>query len=71
MPMNKNKNFVTPSTYQVLIPYADLEKMVNMARELEEIRKQNKRIEAQYAAIRGMFSECLEKIKEIQDFVKD
>lgn len=55
--------------YSVLIPYKDLEKMVLMSRELADIKAQYARLEDQYTAIRGMFSECLEKIAEIRDFV--
>lgn len=65
------ENFVAPDKIQVIIPYSDLERMVNMAHEMEEMKKQYVRIEEQYAAIRGMFNECLEKIGEIQRFVMD
>jgi hypothetical protein len=69
--MSQKNDFVDPNQIQVIIPYSSLEKVFKMAQELEEIKKQNARIEEQYAAIRGMFSECLEKISEIQNFVKD
>lgn len=63
--------FCSPEKYQVLIPYSDLVRMVEMAKEMEEIKKQMQHIDEQYTAIRGMFSECLEKIKDIRDFVQD
>lgn len=66
-----NDKFCSPENYHVLIPYSDLERMVEMAREMEEMKKQMQHIDDQYAAIRGMFSECLEKIKDIRDFVQD
>ena len=69
--MIKKDSFVSPEKFHVLIPYSDLEKMVNMAQEMEEMKRQFKRIEEQYAAVRGMFSECLDKIAEIRDYVKD
>ena len=59
----------TVENYQVLIPYQDLVKMVEVARKVEHIEKQYNRLQEQYAAIRGMFGECLEKINEIRDFV--
>lgn len=40
-----------------------------MAKKVEQIEEQYARLQEQYAAIRGMFSECLEKIKEIREFV--
>lgn len=67
---NKN-NFVAPERIQVIIPYSDLEKMVHMAQEMEVMQKQLDRIEEQYVAIRGMFSQCLEIVQDIKAFVKD
>lgn len=66
--MNKD-SFGCVENYSVIIPYKDLEMMVEMSKELEEIKKQYARLQDQYAAIRLMFSECLQKIKEIYDFV--
>ena len=70
--MTKDKEqFCSPENYSVLIPYRDLVKIADMAQQVEVILAQNKRLEEQYAAIRGMFSECLQKIAEIQEWVKD
>lgn len=55
--------------YSVLIPYKDLVKLVDVANKVELIEQQYTRLQEQYAAIRGMFSECLEKITEIREFV--
>lgn len=64
-----DEKFCCVENYSVLIPYSDLEKMVHMAKKVEQIEEQYARLQEQYAAIRGMFSECLEKIKEIRGFV--
>ena len=61
--------FCCVENYQVLIPYKDLVKMVEVAQKVEQIELQYSRLQEQYAAIRGMFSECLDKINEIRDFV--
>ena len=66
MPEDK---FCCPENFSVLIPYEDLVKMVEMAKKVEIIEEQYARLQDQYAAIRGMFSECLDKIKEIREFV--
>lgn len=66
-----DENFCSVENYQVLIPYKDLVKMVEVANKVEQIELQYARLQEQYAAIRGMFSECLDKIKEIRDFVGD
>ena len=42
-----------------------------MAKKVEHIEAQYARLQDQYTCIRGMFSECLEKIEEIRDFVRD
>ena len=54
--------FCCVENYQVLIPYKDLVKMVEVAQKVEQIELQYSRLQEQYAAIRGMFSECLDKI---------
>ena len=69
--MDEKNDFVASDRLQVIMPYSDYEKVVHMAQELEEMKRQFSRIQDQYSAIRGMFSECLEKIQEIQKFVKD
>ena len=68
---DEKKTFCSPENYSVLIPYRDLVKIADMAQQVEVILAQNKRMEEQYVAIRGMFSECLDKIRDIQEWVKD
>lgn len=67
----EDKDFVAPERLQVIIPYSDFEKMVKVVQEMEEMKRQYARMEEQYIAIRGMFSQCLEVVKEIREFVKD
>lgn len=64
-------DFVPFAPPYVVIPYSEYEKVVKMAQKLEEMDRVIKRMDEQYSAIRGMFSECLEKIREIQRFVQD
>lgn len=66
-----DKDFVAPERIQVIIPYTDLEKMVKVVSEVEEIKKQYAVLQDQYAAIKFMFSECLETVREIKKFVQD
>lgn len=63
------EKFCCVENYSVLIPYKDLVKMVELSNKVEQIEQQYDRLQEQYAAIRGMFSECLAKINEIRDFV--
>lgn len=64
-------SFCSVENYSVLIPYRDLIKIAEMAQKVEVIEAQYSRLQEQYTAIRGMFSECLETVREIRDFVKD
>lgn len=66
-----DKSFCCVENYSVLIPYRDLVKIAEMAQKVEIIESKYDRLLEQYTAIRGMFSECLDKIKEIQEFVRD
>ena len=61
--------FCCVENYSVLIPYRDLEKMVEVAKKVESIELQYARLQDQYAAIRGMFSERWDNIAEIREFV--
>lgn len=64
-----DEKFCCADNYSVLIPYSDLVKLVDVAKKVESIEQQYARLQDQYTAIRGMFSECLQKIAEIRDFV--
>lgn len=64
-----DEKFCSAENYSVLIPYSDLVKLVDVARKVESIELQYARLQEQYAAIRGMFSECLQVVKEIREFV--
>lgn len=69
--MSQDKDFVAPSKLQVIIPYSDFERMIKVLDEVEEIKKQFSRLDDQYAAIKYMFSECLEVVRDIKKFVQD
>ena len=65
------ENFVDPSKLSVIIPYSDLEKFMNLARDMEVMKAQYSRMQEQYSAIYGMFSEVLQIVRETREFVKD
>lgn len=65
------ENFVDPSKLSVIIPYSDLEKFMNLARDMEVMKAQYTRMQEQYSAIYGMFSEVLQIVREAREFVKD
>lgn len=65
------ENFVDPDKISVIIPYRDLEKLVNLAETVEVMEKRYARMEQQYTAMYGMFSEILHVCQETREFVKD
>lgn len=65
------ENFVDPSKLSVIIPYSDLEKFMNLARDMEVMKAQYSRMQEQYSAIYGMFSEVLQIVRETREFVRD
>ena len=50
------ENFVDPSKLSVIIPYSDLEKFMNLARDMEVMKAQYSRMQEQYSAIYGINS---------------
>lgn len=71
MAKDKKDLFVDPSRISVIIPYSDLEKLVEMVPKLEQMEAENKRMRDQYDAIYSMFSEALQVVREIREYVKD
>ena len=66
-----NPVFCGVEHYSIIIPYSDFLKIADMAKNYEAILASINRTEEQYAAMRGMFSECLDTVREIRDFVRD
>lgn len=67
--MSKKKEFCDPENYSILIPYRDFENLVQIARKYDEVLQVVKHQDAQLVAMRQMFSECLEKIAEINRYL--
>lgn len=66
---NRKENLCDPHNYSILVPYKDFENLVGIAREYQEILKVVKHQDEQLVAMRQMFSECLEKIAEIDRYL--
>lgn len=60
-----NENLCSVGNYSVLIPYSDLEKLVNSATKIEDMEKQMRAMERRNAAMHSMYSEILEKYAEL------
>lgn len=59
------KDFCCVENYSVLIPYKDLEKLVNIAQNVDTILARVKKIDERYAALQNLYSETLLKLDEI------
>lgn len=60
------EKFCCVDNYSVLIPYKDLEKLVNLAKNNEEILRQLEATNERCAAMQMMYGELLEKVAEIK-----
>lgn len=60
------EKFCSVDNYSVLIPYKDLEKLVNLAQTNEEILRQVEAANERCAAMQMMYGELLEKVAEIK-----
>lgn len=56
---------------QVLIPYKDLMELLEASRQIEQLKKDNKRLHKQFDALRSQFLELLEAFGELKSYVAD
>ena len=61
----KKEKLCQPETYGVLIPYKDLERLVNFAQTYEKDRKELETLKARMVAMQKIYSEVLERLDEI------
>lgn len=52
---------------QVLIPYKDLQQLLQASERVESLERDNRSLQAQIGALRHQFSELMERFREIQD----
>lgn len=64
-PSFKQENFCCVGDYSVLIPYKDLEKMVNLAKKSDELVRRYQRLEKKVDALYNLYLETLEKVSEM------
>lgn len=65
----KKENFSCVDNFSVIIPYRELEKMLESANKIEHIEALAKRMDERVSAMQLMYSEMLEKIKEIDRYL--
>lgn len=69
MPEKKKKEFCGVPDWNVLIPYSDLQYLVNSLKNAEELQKQYEQMQKELIALRALWLETLEKIDEINRYL--
>lgn len=65
----KNKDFCCVDNFSVIIPYRELEKLLQSANKIEHIESLIDRIDERNSALQLMYSELLEKVAEIDRYL--
>ena len=65
----KKENFCCVENFSVIIPYRELEKMLESANKISHIEALAKRMEERASAMQVLYSEMLEKIREIDRYL--
>ena len=68
-PLLPKKEFCCVDNFSVLLPYRDLERLLETANKMQFFQDQLARTNEQLTALRIMYSEALEKIAEINRFL--
>ena len=61
----KKKDFCRAENISVIIPYADLERLLQLANKLEEFERHIRHLEQRYSAMGLLYSEILERVAEL------
>ena len=65
----KKQNFCCVDNLSVLIPYRDLEKLLEVGNKIEQIESSSRRMEQMYGAMRTQYVELLQKVAEIEKYL--
>lgn len=65
MPKEKKEKLCQPETYSVLIPYKDLERLVNIAENYEKAWQEMETVKKRLAALQGTYLQVLERLDEV------
>ena len=65
----KQGNFCGTENISVIIPYSELERMLQSANKIEQIEAMVRRMDQRCAAMNLLYSEILEKVREINRYL--
>lgn len=58
-----------PQSLSVLIPYKDLEQLMEYAKNFEKIEKDFAQLQKRVTALQGLYSEVLEQLNKVYDWL--
>ena len=65
----RNEYFCDPGDFSILIPYKDFVKMVQVVNNYDAIAKEMDGLRDQLGALRGLYSELLQKVGELERYI--
>ena len=65
----KAEKLCSPQNYSVLIPYRDLEQLLQLANNLQHFDRELNRIEKRIEGLHLLYSQLLEKVAEIDRYL--
>ena len=66
--MGDNK-FCCVGDFPVLIPYQDLVRLVEVAKNIDQFTERLSRTDEQLTALKGLYSELLQKVRELDKLI--
>ncbi len=60
---------MSPDKLSVLVPYEDLVELLSLSNKFAQIEKEHKKLQQQYLSIMSIYSEILEKLEEIYQYL--
>lgn len=64
-----DSKFCCVDDFPVLIPYKDLVKLVEVAKNLEQFEMRLSRTDEKLGALNGLYSELLQKVRELDNLI--
>ena len=64
-----DSKFCCVGDFPVLIPYQDLVRLVEVAKNIDQFSDRLSRMDDQLSALKGLYSELLEKVRELDKLV--
>lgn len=67
--MAKKQELCEPQNLSVLIPYRDLEQLMEYARNFQKIEKEFDRLTKRVASLQGLYQDVLEQLNKVYEWL--